>query len=146
VVNINKMKQCYRKVPPSPPAPTDIPTSASEKDGGQEVTDEERVTSPIPYNQLANGNSSAPAPPVEIDEEREDLTRTQLGNQEDDGRLESQPMNSPIYCKSPELGIGCETGRQKHKRARTSLCRKRRTSKMIMRRQKQNPSQVQQTR
>jgi hypothetical protein len=71
VVNINKMKRCYRKGPPSSPVPTDIPTSASERGGGQEVTDEERVTSPIPYNHLANGNSSAPAPTVEIDEERE---------------------------------------------------------------------------
>jgi hypothetical protein len=75
VVNINKMKRCYRKVPPSPTAPTDIPTSASEENGGQEATDEERVTSPIPYNNLANGNSSAPAPPEEINEEREDLTQ-----------------------------------------------------------------------
>jgi hypothetical protein len=75
LVNINKMKRCYWKGPPSPTVPTDIPTSASERGGGQDVTDEERVTSPIPYNHLANGISSAPAPPVEIDEEREDLTQ-----------------------------------------------------------------------
>jgi hypothetical protein len=75
VVNINKMKRCYRKVPPLSPVPTDIPTSASEREGGQEVTDEERVTSPSSYNHHANGNSSAPVPLVEIDEESEDLTQ-----------------------------------------------------------------------
>jgi hypothetical protein len=40
VININKMKRCYRKVPPASPVPTDNPTSASErwragKDGGE---------------------------------------------------------------------------------------------------------------
>jgi transposase InsO family protein len=75
VVNINKMKRCYRKIPPSSPVCIDNPPSASEENSGQEMMNEERVTSPIPYRHPANSNSSAQAPPEDIDEAREDLTQ-----------------------------------------------------------------------
>jgi hypothetical protein len=75
VVNVNKMKRCHQKTPSLPSIPTGIPTAESERDGGQERTDEEGMTSPIPYNNFENSDSSVPIPPVEINDEREDQTQ-----------------------------------------------------------------------
>jgi hypothetical protein len=75
VVNVNKMKRCHQKTPPLPSIPTGIPPTESERDGGQERTDEEGMTSPIPHNHSANSNSPVPIHPVETNAGYEDQTQ-----------------------------------------------------------------------
>jgi hypothetical protein len=69
VVNVNKMKRCYRETSPPPPIPTGTPLRELEE------TDQERTNSPIPFNRFENNNGSVLTPPVETNEENADQTQ-----------------------------------------------------------------------
>jgi hypothetical protein len=69
------MKWCHWKPPPLPPIPPGILPTESEREGGKGRKDEEGMTSPIPYNHVANSYSPVPTPPVETNEGCEDQTQ-----------------------------------------------------------------------
>jgi hypothetical protein len=75
LVNVNKMKRCYRELPSSSPMPTDSATPEVGNGCGQEMTAEEDVTTPTQYTCSANSSSPAPVSPVENNDEQEDQSR-----------------------------------------------------------------------
>ncbi|PNF43061.1 hypothetical protein B7P43_G04743 [Cryptotermes secundus] len=74
VVNVNKMKRCYREESHWSPRPTEGPTPEVGNGEGQETTAEE-VTTHTPSTDSANSRGSTSIPPVDSNDEQEDQSQ-----------------------------------------------------------------------
>jgi hypothetical protein len=112
VVNVNKMKRCYRRVAPSPPTRGDIPTQDPGEDGRQNMAELEEVTSLVPYDHFDNSGSFVPASPAVVEEETKGRTQDPTW---DPGRHEEIPI-----AVDGAFDLGEESGARYWSRSRQS--------------------------
>jgi hypothetical protein len=75
VVNVNKMKKCCVKIPPSPSGTSDIPVREQEGDESQDVASDDRINPPASYDHLENEVSCVFTPLTLTDERTEDRSQ-----------------------------------------------------------------------
>jgi hypothetical protein len=76
VVNVNKMKRCHQATPPLPSTSKRSTLRELEGNGEENETEEEGISLPTPYSNVANCNNEAPIPlPMENPLECEDNTQ-----------------------------------------------------------------------